>query len=394
MNSRKLIFAALAASAACLMAGAGFLIASLPLPSKFEEWGFPGFQGVAAIVFTITGTLIALRHKANLIGWLLFGAGALSAFQFLAHYYVVHAIVNGSRVDSLVAVALWFEDWIWISIVGAVGAFTLLLFPTGELPSARWRPVVWIAIASIVAASIGFMLMPTGNAVGTTVDTSPLISMLSASGMVVLTGCMAASIASLIGRYWRAAGIERLQLKWLALAGAILIVVWVVYFANFTVTGDEATFSAVPAVAVLMVPTAIGVAILRHRLLDIDLLINRALVYSILSVTLAMTYVLSVLALQAVLGPLLAGGGTLAVAASTLAVAWLFQPARRRIQATVDRRFYRSNYDGQRTLERFGARLRDEIDLDALSSELVSAAHETMRPMSTAVWLRRSRAGP
>ncbi|MGI8998897.1 MAG: hypothetical protein ACR2GO_04245 [Candidatus Limnocylindria bacterium] len=388
MHSRNVVFASLALSVVCLMAGAGYLVASLPLPRDFREWGFPGFQGVAAIVFTIMGTLIVLRHPGNLIGWLLFGAGMLSALQFSGHYYAVHAIVNGACVDSLVATALWFEDWIWIPVIGAVGVFTMLLFPTGTLPSNRWRPLVWTALGSIIAGSIAFMAMPLTNGSASVPFTSPLVTGLASIAMTATSGCVAASVASLIGRYRQASGIERQQLKWLALAGAVLIVVWVVYFALFVVTGDEATFAAAPAVAVLMIPAAIGVAILRHRLLDIDLLINRTLVYTLVSVMLGAVYALGVLILQGLLGPMLAGGGTLAVAASTLAVSALFQPVRRRVQVTVDHRFYRSRYDVQRTLERFGARLRNEIDLDALSGELISAAHETMRPTSAGVWLR------
>ncbi len=386
---RNLVVAVLVVTAACLVAGTVLVIASQPLPAKLNEWGFTGFQAAGAITFAAAGALIALRHPQNPIGWLLLLAGGLlSAIQFLIHYHVVHAIVTGVESDSLLQAATWLDAWIWVPIVGSVAIFAILLFPTGRLPSPRWRKIAWTALAGVVVTAISSMLTPLTDVAGVSVTEWPVLIIFTAAGFGVMSASLVASVASLVLRYRRASGTERQQLKWLALAAVGTGVGWLFYVVSLVATGSEATLSAVPALGFLLIPAAIGVAILRHRLLDIDLLINRALVYSLLSLLLALVYVVSVLALQALLGPLIAGGGTMAVAGSTLAVAALFRPARGRVQAAVDRRFYRSRYDAQLLLEGFGARLRDELDLDALSSALAAAARETLRPTAAAVWLR------
>ncbi|MBA3748824.1 MAG: hypothetical protein H0W96_15230, partial [Solirubrobacterales bacterium] len=196
------------------------------------------------------------------------------------------------------------------------------------------------------------------------------------------------SVASVVVRYRRAGRVQRQQIKWLATAGAILAVV-----APLDAVLDDplgrAAFAAT-TISVLMLPVAVGIAILRHRLYDIDVVINRTLVYGALTASLVAAYLGSVLLLQLALNPLTASSN-LAIAGSTLAVAALFQPARRRIQAIVDRRFFRRKYDAARTLERFGAQLRDEVDLDALGEDLRAVVAETMQPAHVSLWLRETR---
>jgi len=196
------------------------------------------------------------------------------------------------------------------------------------------------------------------------------------------------AVASVVVRYRRAARVQRQQIKWLATASAILALVLPIDVALSSVLGGAAFVAS--TVAVLGLPVAVGIAILRHRLYDVDVVINRALVYGALTAALAATYLGAVLLLQLLLSGVTANNG-LAIAGSTLAVAALFQPARRRIQALVDRRFYRRKYDAARTLERFGAQLRDEVNLDALGDELRAVVAETMQPAHVTLWLRETR---
>jgi hypothetical protein len=208
-------------------------------------------------------------------------------------------------------------------------------------------------------------------------------------GLPILLAASLASIASLVVRFRRSRGVERQQLKWVTAAAALLIVVW---FLNLAVAGsvDDDWAWATLITAMFAVAGAMAIAMLRYRLYDIDVVINRALVYGALTATLAGGYLGTVLLLQLVLSP----SSDLAIAGSTLAVAALFRPARRHIQELVDRRFYRRRYDAARTLERFGARLRDEVELDRLSGELISVAADTMQPAHATLWLRSGKPAP
>lgn len=342
------------------------------------------------IAFAVLGALVATRHPRNAIGWIFLGVAVSTGFAGLGHGLVVNALQTDSHPGGLMGAAAAYSDASWVPFILVPASVLLLLFPTGGLPSRRWRPVAWCAYGGIFLALLTGFLNPDGgdfptarNPVG--VDGSA-IDALTGLGFLLLAVGMIGSAISLVVRFRRSRGVERQQIKWLAAAGALVVVVFPIMLVLYDTVGAAAADSAI-MLTVLTVPLAAGIAMLRYRLYDIDVVVNRALVYGALTATLAGAYLASVLLLQLVLSGATANS-SLAVAVSTLAVAALFQPARRRIQAGVDRRFYRRKYDATQTLNRFGARLRDEIDLDALGSELRGVVDETMQPAHVSLWLR------
>jgi hypothetical protein len=269
--------------------------------------------------------------------------------------------------------------------------FPPLLVPTGRPLTPRWRGVVWLAAAGIALSFIGSAFKAGQLDGAQSVDNplgidSPVIEIAGAVGGAVLVPVLLASILSMFLRFRRSSGVERQQLKWVVFAASLLPIA-----VSGLGMGSDVGWALV-LVAMFVVAVAVTIAMLRYRLYDIDVVINRALVYAPLTATLAGVYVGSVLLLQLALSGLTEGSG-LAVAASTLAVAALFQPVRARIQKVVDRRFFRSRYDAARTVEAFGARLRDEVDLTTLSADLQTVVAETMRPDHVSLWLRDARGG-
>jgi len=344
------------------------------------------------VVFSVVGTLIVSRHPRNPIGWIFCGVAVATGLATLAGGYAEYWFVGSGGSKWLGETAAWYASYSWIPFVLVPATFVLLLFPDGRLLSRRWRVVAWCAglgIASLVLTSalaegplddLPQVINPYG------VIGRPALEPFEALSALLLLVGIAGSALSLILRFRRAGREQRQQIKWLAMAGAVSGVTVVVGTASYEFLSDSLVNAAI-MLSVLGLPLAAGVAILRYRLYDIDVVINRTLVYGALTASLAATYLGSVLLLQLALSGLTEDSG-LAVAASTLAVAALFRPARRRIQAAVDRRFYRRKYDAARTLERFGTRLRDEVDLDALGSELSGVVAETMQPASVSLWLR------
>jgi hypothetical protein len=294
-------------------------------------------------------------------------------------------------------------EWIWVPAVGLLGTYLILLFPDGRLPSRRWRPLAWLSGAVITLASAGFALSP-GTMDGLPGIPNPFglekylwIADATLGVMLLLPLCILASAASLVLRFVRSGGEEREQIKWLAFAASILGLGIFSYGIPASILPDDAG-GAEPLWQNLLedavtlsfagIPVAVGIAILRYRLYDIDLLINRALVYGSLTATLALVYVGGVVGLQSAFRALTGQESTLAVVASTLAIAALFGPLRRRVQGFVDRRFYRKKYDATKTLAAFNARLRDQTDLEALSDDLVGVVREAMQPEHVSFWLR------
>ena len=327
----------------------------------------------------------------NAIGWLFLGVGASASLGSLSGAYAQYWIDTGAGTEALGQTAASYADLSWMPFILVPATFLLLLFPDGHLLTRRWRPVAWAA-----AAGIALNFVAEGTRPGPIPDypelrnpygvESSLISLLELFAVILLVIGLIGSATSMVLRFRRARGTQRQQMKWIAFAGAVAAVTIVIMTALYEVVG-EALANASMMLAILSLPAATALAIVRYRLYDIDVVINRTLVYGSLTATLAGVYVGSVLLLQLALSGLTQGSG-LAVAASTLAVAALFRPARSRIQKSVDRRFFRSRYDAARTIEAFGVRLRDEVDISALSAELQSVVTETMRPAHVSLWLR------
>ncbi len=343
------------------------------------------------LTFSVVGAIVASRHSRNAIGWIFCGTGLVVGLATLAGGYAEFWLASGSGPRGLGETAAWFASWAWIPEVAVPTSFLLLLFPDGRLPSPRWRPVAWCAGLGITGFIVGYALKAgpledfpqIANPYG--VD-SPIVGVVGVAAFFAVVGSMVASAVSLIVRHRRAGSEQRQQIKWLAFGGAV--VVGTIFVSGFTAIWSAEVSIAVVNLALLGLPIFTGIAIARHRLYDIDLIINRTLVYGSLTAMLALVYVGGVVGLQAALRVLTGQESSLAVVASTLAIAALFNPLRRRVQGFVDRRFYRSKYDAAKTLEAFGSRLRDETDLDALSSDVVEVARGTMQPAHVSVWLR------
>jgi hypothetical protein len=342
------------------------------------------------LVFAAAGVLIASRHPGNAIGWTFLGAGVAAGLASLASSYAEYWVHGREGPEWLGKTAAWYGELSWMPFILVPVTFLLLLFPDGRLLSRRWRAVAWCAGVGIAGTFTLEGLHPgpipdypqIRNPYG--VESGVLDGLHALTIIALLVGILGSAL-SLILRFRRARGDGRLQMKWLAFAGAVAAVTVPVGSVASDVVGDIAYVPIM--LSVLGLPAATGVAILRYRLFDIDVVINRTLVYGALTATLALTYLGSVLLLELALSGITEGSG-LAVAASTLAVAALFRPARARIQEGVDRRFYRRKYDAQRTLEGFSARLRDQVDLAALSSDLSEVVRETLQPAHVTLWLR------
>ncbi|HEX2155409.1 MAG TPA: hypothetical protein VHS79_00260 [Actinomycetes bacterium] len=346
---------------------------------------------LAFAAFLVVGALVVGHRPGNAVGWIFAAIALLAVTAALAEEYAVYGVVT--RPGSLPGprYAGWFSSWAWYPTIALALLFTPLLFPTGRLPSPRWRPVAWLGGATTAALSALGALAPTlelGD--GTRVDNPIGVAAVgnpeqSTAGQVVinlLTVLALAAVVSLIVRFRRSRGEERLQLKWFTYAAALLPLVFLGDL--LPAAAGNLLFGAVVA----FLPVAAGIAILRYRLYEIDRLLNRTLVYGLLTALLAGIYAGLVLGLGQLSGHLGTRTPSWVVAVATLAVASLFQPARRRIQRAVDRRFNRRRYDAARTIEAFSARLRQEVDLDTLSVELLAVVDETVQPTTAAIWLR------
>ena len=346
---------------------------------------------VAYVVFQIfatVGAVVASRRPENPIGWLFLAAAILLMTANLAGAYVDLAVARSLPGAVPVAVGL---NWTWLLGLGLL-LILVLLFPDGKLPSPRWKPVrrfmvVWLAGLAFVSV---FQPGPLEEPLEASDNPVGIPGLDVASGVLLITGVILivlAAIASLVYRLRRAPD-QRQQIKWfVASVGFVLLFDFSLGVADAVSSSFNGGPDALWLAVLATIPISVGVAILRYRLYDIDRIINRTLVYGAVSAGLAGTYFGIVLALQQAFGSV-TSGNELAIAGSTLAVAALFRPARRRIQALVDRRFYRHKYDATQTLQAFSARLREEIDLETLSAELEAVVRETMQPAHVSLWLR------
>ena len=364
---------------------------STPLPEGWIPWRGQAITCVGLAGAPVLGALIASRRPESPYGWLWLSFGLAFAVLFFAQVYAAYALVAqpGSlpapRVFGTVVAG---EGW---TLGTVLVPFLFLLFPTGRLPSRRWRIVVWtVAVAGTTALIAGpFMpsegnFVPAENPLAAGGVAGETITALVNGAVIIVLLAIVPSALSLVFRYRRAGGIERQQLKWFAYAAVLLVAEISVQFFYEPPGAWDALFEIFPFAGLY---AAVGVAILRYRLYDIDVIINRTLVYGALTLMLALAYYGGVVVLQSVFRVLAGQGSQLAVVASTLAIAALFGPLRRRIQTVIDRRFYRRKYDAAKTLEAFSARLRDETELDVLMEDLVGMVRGTMQPMHVSLWL-------
>ncbi len=367
-----------------------------------------GGGAITTLMFPAVGALIFWRRPEHPVGWLFCAANVGWAINNFATAYAGYALLANPGSLPAGEMMTWFSTWPGDVSMGLY-ILLVLLFPDGRLPSPRWRPFAWLVVgwSAVAAAASAFAPGPVnetvglevGNPLGIDGSLGPLLAALVENVVLPVSLLLfAVTAASIVLRWRHARGSARQQLKWftssVALASLLFVVMVVLYsrygFSPRTQPGWVQVFVVVTILSFGLIPVAAGIAILRYRLYDIDLLINRALVYGSLTISLGLVYVESVVVLQGALRALTGQESTLAVVTSTLAIAALFSPLRRRVQAFVDRRFYRRKYDAEKTLATFGSRLRNETDLNRLGDGMVSVVRESVQPAHVALWLRPS----
>ena len=360
----------------------------------YEYWQV---DTLVPVSFSIIGAIIASRLPANPLGWLFCAAACVAAVDHFSAEYALYALL--AQPTSLPAgeVLAWLASWAWILYCGCI-ALSLLLFPNGRPPSSRWRWLAWLSVFLTIAGAVWVAFSPgvIGNlgSIRNPLGIEGLPSGFKPVQTIMLALLFVAALSTLVVRLRRARGIERQQIKWPAFT--------VVVVAGSSFLSDTAISEAIGLrwlewagyvifiPALIGFPISIGIAIVRYRLYEIDLIINRTLVYGSMTATLALIYFGGVATTQAIFRALTGQQEQpqLAIVISTLLIAALFNPLRRRIQRFIDRRFYRRKYDARKTLEAFSAKLRDETDLDALSDDLVGVVKETMQPSRISLWQR------
>jgi len=358
---------------------------------------------IPALSLSTVGALIASRRTGNPLGWLFCASGLLFGVQAFAGEYALYALFVARSSLPGGVVSWWLASWVWVAATQLV-LFLFLLFPDGRLPSPRWRIVAWLIVGGILLDAASFALVPGPLIESDTHSLAPVqnplgvgsaVRFLNSIGVVLnplLAVLVVAPIAALFLRFWRSTGEERQQIKWVIYAVAVLAVA-ITVVSIWPALDGSLVGTVLFLAGFLAIPTAVGIAILRYRLYDIDLIINRTLVYGSLTAMLVALYFVGIVVLQRVFVDLTGQQSTLAVVASTLTIAALFNPLRRRVQALVDRRFYRRKYDAAKTLSSFSLRLREETDLDSLSEEVLGVVRETMQPAHVSLWLRPHAAG-
>lgn len=392
---------------AWLLAGLFAFLTLVDIPLQYAN--SPGsilgslFDDLVVVLFMAVGVLIVARLPRNSIGWIFCAGGLASAVSALLMDLAVLAVFTspGSILGGL-----------WLDLAGeylqGIGfvvmiPMLLLLFPDGHLPSRRWRPVLWLDVSSLVLFALSEMLSPTLNNTRFNSVSNPLqlpvprlVGDLAAVAFILplVAGILLGAIAVFV-RFRRSRGEERLQIKWLAYSGVVsavllVITVWLTVLSSGPLSTDDTLGSMLWSVSIMGVPLAVGVAILKYRLYDMDIIINRTLVYGSLTTLLALMYFGLVLLLEALTQPLTGQEhNDLVIVVSTLIIAALFMPLRRWIQAFIDRRFYRRKYDAALTLASFSEGVRDEVDLEDLTGRLVQVVDETMQPGHVSLWLSR-----
>ena len=359
---------------------------STPVPKGF--FGIRGFTGLYAVGFGGVGALVTRRRPGHLVGWILAVVGLVEALDFVTFEYGLAGSAGRGLPGS--GYAGWVQLWIWVPFVALVAVYLVLLFPDGRVSSPRWRPVNWLACGCAVIAAAGLAFSPgsegpnlpgLSNPFGVAPAEVPFDA--AVAGLAGLVCCAVLAVWSLVARGRRATATERQQIKWLAWSGCLVAVALVPAVALSLTPGTAARVaSGAEFAAVLAMPAAVGVAVLRYRLYDIDRVISRTLAYAIVTGLLAAVYAGLVLLATGVFEV----RTPVAVAAATLAAAALFAPVRRRVQHRVDRRFNRARYDSDAMVAAFAARLKDAVDLDTVRGDLASVVQAALEPAHLSVW--------
>ncbi len=369
------------------------------------------FTFVPYLAFPIVGALVACRRPENPIGWICLASGFLFMLPQITDQYSIYGVARVGSVPFPVAVGTISNQWLWVPTVGLLGIYLILLFPDGKLPSRRWRPLAWLSGVMIVVLSLteGLAPGPLENQGGARnpfgLEALPWLVDASYIILPLLPLCILASAVSMVLRFRRSRGEVRQQIKWFTFVASIAALMYFIVMISqvVIVLGSDDSPPQTPlwielifslaALGFAGVPIAIGIAVLKYRLYDIDVVINLTLVYGSLTAVLITVYFAGVATTQTILRALT--GQTeqpqLAVVISTLVIAALFNPLRRRIQSLIDRRFYRRKYDARKTLEAFSARLREETDLETLNNDLARVVRETMQPAHVSLWLSPDR---
>ena len=388
-----------ALSAALLALGVVFsvLTRSTPDPNAFGVT-FDALLSLALLSFPTVGALVVSRHHGNTIGWLFCVVGVSFGLTSGAYGWAVYALFARPGALPGAEVAAWFATWTFLPALFCIPVYLFLLFPDGRSVSRRWRPVAWLAGVGLLATTLGNALSPGRlaqppfesvenpagiEAIGGWIDVVVGFGFWLTLASILLAG------ASLVYRFRRARGPERQQLKWFAGSAVLFAATSVAYTVLPGVPEQAGQITTLFAFA--GIPVAVGVAILKHRLYDIDVVINRTLVYGLLTAVLAAAYLGGVVLLQGAFRALTGQESQLAIVASTLLIAALFVPLRRRVQSFIDRLFYRGKYDAARTLRDFSTRLREKTDLDGLNADVLGVVRETVQPQHASLWLRPPR---
>jgi hypothetical protein len=367
---------------------------SAGLPSEHPVEDVVFVVGLGA--FVVVGALLVAKRPTNPISWIMAAIALMGAIFPTGGTYAAYVMSTRGQPDALAVIGAWTQAWYWYLLIALAFVYLPLLFPDGRLLSRRWLPVAILpgigTMGMVVLGALTGTLHDSyfdytiDNPIGIEgmafVEELPIFGLLTALFGVGLVG----GVASVVVRFRRSRGVERQQMKWFVYSVALLL--------TFPLEGflPDIVDSVLFGLTLIAIPTAIGIAILRYRLYDIDLVINRTLVYGPLTAMLVLVYLGGVISLQYAFRTLTGQGSQIAIVASTLAIAALFNPLRRQVQTFVDRRFYRRTYDAAKILEAFSAKLRDETDLDALNDELLSVVQETIQPAHVSLWLRPDRA--
>jgi len=400
------VLAAHVMAASAVLLDIGFLLLLLPAPTEeLAQLGTTSAGGfVLGATFPVVGWLVASKRPANPMGWIFLGVGLSQALDTFASQYAIVGLQTVPGSLPAADVMSWIASWVWAPGFALLMTATVLLFPDGRPPSPRWRPVLWAAglavvllafpIAIIAWPSRGVALLGSGPGPSDVVAGDPVatavlgfLGALTNVGLLLLLASSACSVAGLVIRFRRSTGVERAQLKWFAAAGVVEIALLVASTLEILPWLQLSTALAITVSPLL--PVAATIAILRYRLYEIDRIVSRTIGYLLVSGLLAAMFALLVVTLQGLLAPFTESNG-LAVAGSTLAVAALFQPARRRIQWAVDRRFNRARVDAERIEGELTNRIRDQVDAGAVVGLLVTSVEQTVQPAFSTVWIRES----